>query len=100
MTFIRRLIRILVLWTGPLLVGAGAFWFYMQGGRIASTDNAYLKAEMISASSELSGRVSEILVEDNQRVEAGQLLFRLDDDAYRIALARTEANLLKVRSNI
>jgi membrane fusion protein (multidrug efflux system) len=100
MSFIKRLIRILVLWTGPLVVGAGGFWLYMQGGRIASTDNAYLKAEMVSVSSELSGRVTGIMVEDNQRVEQGQLLFRLDDAAYHIALARTEANLLKVRSNI
>jgi membrane fusion protein (multidrug efflux system) len=100
MSFIKRLVRILILWTGPLLVGGGGFWLYMQGGRIVSTDNAYLKAEMVSVSSELSGRVTEIMVADNQRVEKGELLFRLDDSAYRIALARTEANLLKVRSNI
>ena len=100
MSLIKRLLRLLLLWTGPLVIGAGAFWYYMQGGRIASTDNAYLKAEMVSISSELSGRVVEVLVKDNQQVEAGQLLFRLEDDAYRIALARTEARLAKVRSDI
>jgi len=100
MNIIKRILSVLFLWAGPLAVAGVGFWLYMHGGRIASTDNAYIKSELVSISSELSGKVREVYVEDNQRVEAGQLLFKLDDDVYRIALARAEASLLKVRSNI
>ena len=55
---------------------------------------------MVSISSELSGRVVAVSGADNTRVEAGQVLLRLDDEVYRIRLAEAEANILKVRSNI
>jgi membrane fusion protein, multidrug efflux system len=100
MTLPKRLLRTLIFWFGPLVVAAVGLWLYLQGGSIVSTDNAYLKAEQVSINSELSGKVVEVAVTDNQRVDAGQLLFRIDDQAYRIALARAEANLLKVHSNI
>jgi membrane fusion protein (multidrug efflux system) len=64
------------------------------------TDNAYLKAGMLSIASEISGKVVEVSVADNGRVEAGQLLFRVDDQPYQIALARAEANLIKVGGDV
>ncbi len=100
MNLFKRALRIALFWLGPVAVAATGFWLYIQGGDIVSTDNAYLKTEMISISSEVGGKVVEVLVEDNQRVEAGQVLFRIDDEIYRIARARAEANLAKVRSNI
>src|SRR5690606_31960461 len=78
----------------------GGMWLYLHGGRVAETDNAYVKSEMTTISSELTGRVVEVFVADDQRVSKGQTLFRLDDAAYRIALARAEANLAKVRGDI
>jgi membrane fusion protein (multidrug efflux system) len=96
----KRFVRLMFFWLGPVVVAAVSGWLYLQGGRIITTDNAYIKAELTSISSELGGRVVEVLVSDNQRIEQGQLLFRIDDEAYRLALARAEANLLKVRSNI
>jgi membrane fusion protein (multidrug efflux system) len=100
MPLFKRLVRIAILWFGPLAVAAGGGWLWLQGGRFVTTDNAYLKTAMVSISSELSGRVVEVLGADNQRVEAGQILLRLDDEVYRIRLAEAEANILKVRSNI
>ena len=100
MNLIKRALRIALFWLGPVAVAATGLWLYVQGGDIVSTDNAYLKTEMVSISSEVGGKVVEVLVEDNQRVEAGQVLFRIDDEIYRIARARAEANLAKVRSNI
>jgi len=100
MSWSKGLMRALVLWAGPLVVAGGGLWLYLHGGRVAETDNAYVKAEMTSISSELTGRVVEVFVADDQRVSKGQALFRLDDAAYRIALARAEANLVKVRGDI
>lgn len=100
MPWFKRIARIVLLWLGPILVAAGGGWLYLQGGRYVTTDNAYLKTAMVSIASELSGRVIEVNGTDNARVEAGQLLLRLDDAIYRIRLAEAEANILKVRSNI
>ena len=96
----KRIARMLILWFGPLAVAAGGGWLWLHGGRFVETDNAYLKTGMVDVSTELSGRVVEVLTEDNARVEAGQVLLRLDDEIYRIRLAEAEANILKVRSNI
>jgi membrane fusion protein (multidrug efflux system) len=84
------------LFAGPLIIAAVAVYFYMIGGRYMETDNAYLKAGMMSIASEISGKVVEVSVGDNGRVEAGQLLFRVDDQPYQIELARAEANLVRV----
>jgi membrane fusion protein (multidrug efflux system) len=100
MSWLKRLMRIAVFWLGPVVVAIAGGWLYLHGGRHISTDNAYLKAEMVDISSELTGKVTEIFVANYERVVAGQVLFRLDDQVYKIALARAEANILKVRSDL
>lgn len=85
---------------GPALIAAISLWVYMQGGRYVSTDNAYVKTEIVTVSSEITGRVVEAIPRDNDRVKKGQLLFRLDDEPYRIALTKAEANLINVRASI
>ncbi|HEY0963919.1 MAG TPA: HlyD family secretion protein [Pseudomonadales bacterium] len=97
---IKRILRVAVLWIGPVAVAVGGGLLWLNGGRFVSTDNAYLKTEMVNVSTELSGRVVDVLGEDNARVEAGQLLLRLDDEIYRIRFAEAEANIQKVRSDI
>jgi membrane fusion protein (multidrug efflux system) len=95
-----KLKRKVTLFAGPLIITAVAVYFYMIGGRYMETDNAYLKAGMMSIASEISGKVVEVSIADNGRVEAGQLLFRVDDQPYQIALARAEANLIKVGGDV
>jgi membrane fusion protein (multidrug efflux system) len=100
MSFGKRITRTLVLWAGPLVVAGAGFYLYMHGGRLAETDNAYVKTGMTSISSELTGRVVGVFVADDEHVTKGQKLFSIDDSVYHIALARAEANLLKVHSDI
>lgn len=85
---------------GPLAVAGISLWVYLQGGRYISTDNAYVKHDIISISSEISGRVVQVIPQDNQHIKAGELLFRIDDRPYQIALARATANLLSVKGSI
>jgi membrane fusion protein (multidrug efflux system) len=85
---------------GPAAIAGVSLWVYMQGGRYVSTDNAYLKTDIIAISSEITGRVVEVVPRENQRVTAGQLLFRIDDEPYRIALAKAEAALASVAGSI
>ena len=95
-----KLKRRVTLFAGPLIIAAVAVYFYMIGGRYMETDNAYLRAGMMSIASEISGKVVEVSVGDNGRVEAGQLLFRVDDQPYQIELARAEANLVRVGGDV
>ena len=88
------------IWLGPVVLVVIGLWIYMTGGRHVETDNAYLKANMVSISSEVSAKVVEVLITDNSPVEAGDVLFRVDDQPYQIALIRAEANLVKVGGDI
>ena len=85
---------------GPAVIAGISLYVYMQGGRIVSTDNAYVKTEITSISSEITGRVVKVIPHDNDRVTKGQILFRLDDAPYRIALTKAQANLASVKSSI
>ena len=76
------------------LAGGGA---WLLGGRYVETDNAYIHQPMISVSPDISGRVTEVLVHENQRVEAGTPLFRIDPADYRIALDTAAAQLAAAR---
>ena len=88
------------IWLGPVILVVIGLWIYMTGGRHVETDNAYLKANMVSISSEVSAKVVEVLITDNSPVEAGDVLFRVDDQPYQIALIRAQANLVKVGGDL
>jgi membrane fusion protein, multidrug efflux system len=83
----------------PLALLAGAYW-YVTGGRVMSTDNAYVEADKVGVSTDVSGIVKEIDVTENQRVEAGQALYRLDSQPFQIALDSAQANLAQVALTI
>jgi membrane fusion protein (multidrug efflux system) len=68
----------------------GRSW-WETGRFLESTDDAYVGGDVTVLAPRVSGFVTEMLVTDNQRVQAGDLLLRIDDRDYRAALARTEA---------
>src|SRR5216684_2218840 len=76
----------------PLTLIVGGYW-YVTGGRVMSTDNAYVEADKVGISTDVSGIVKEVDVGNNQRVKAGQVLFRLDDLPFRLALERASAQV-------
>jgi len=65
-----------------------------------STDNAYVEADKVGISTDVSGMVKEIDVKNNQHVEDGQVLFRLDDLPFRLALERADAQVGVVRNDL
>src|ERR1700736_5253218 len=83
----------------PVPLIAGGYW-YVTGGRVMSTDNAYVEADKVGISTDVSGIVKEIDVTNNQRVEAGEVLFRLDDLPFRLALERADAQVGVVRNDL
>jgi membrane fusion protein, multidrug efflux system len=77
-----------------LLIALGflAQWFF-HGRFYESTDNAYVQGEITRVSSQLGARIDEVLVQDNQHVEKGQLLIRLEGDDFHLAVDRANATL-------
>ncbi len=96
----RRLTRIALLVLGPLVVLLAAGYFYATGGRYVETDDAFVKADKTTVSTDVAGRVVQVMVKENAVVKVDQPLFKLDDETYRLALARAEANVGNVRNNI
>jgi len=83
----------------PLVLIVGGY-FYVRGGAVMSTDNAYVQADMVGLSTDVSGIVTEVLVHDNQNVAKGDVLFKLDDLQFRLALNRAEAQIGNTRNDL
>src|SRR3984885_5797097 len=80
----------------PLALIVGGYW-YIRGGQVVSMDDAYVEADKVGVSTDVPGIVAEVGVTENQHVQAGQILYRLDDLQLRFALARAEAQIGTVR---
>lgn len=92
----RRLLMLAI----PLGVGAASAMVYLAGGRYASTDNAYVKADKIAVSAEVSGRVVAVHARPNQAVNAGEALFDLDPKALDVAVQAAQARLAEARTQV
>jgi membrane fusion protein, multidrug efflux system len=77
------------------VVGAADFGYhYLTTGRyLETTDDAYVKADSTIIAPKVSGYISEVLVADNEKVKAGQLLARIDDRDFRTALKQAQADV-------
>ena len=96
----RRNMRPILLIAVPALVVIAALTFWLQGGRYASTENAYVKADIAQIASEVQGRIAALTIRDHATVAQGEVLVRLDPEPYRLALAKAEAELDSARSAI
>ncbi len=96
----RRTLRRVLLTAGPLLVALVGAYLYYTGGRYVDTENAYVKADKALISAQVSGPIAAVTVKENQPVSAGEVLFRLDETPFKLALARAKARLREVRSDL
>jgi membrane fusion protein, multidrug efflux system len=97
---LRQRLRLPLMLAGPVLVVIAGCWWYLTSGRYVSTDDAYIQAARTMVSTDIPGRVVAIAVQDNERVSDGQLLFRLDDRPYRIAVEEATAMLAAARLQV
>jgi membrane fusion protein, multidrug efflux system len=96
----RRWLRPLLMFGIPLLIAAGVAYFWLTSGRYVATDNAYVQQDVVSISPDVSGRIVEVRVRENQRVRAGDVLFVIDPEPYRLALAQADAQLAAARVQV
>jgi membrane fusion protein, multidrug efflux system len=96
----RRLARPILMLVVPLLIALGAGYLYLTGGRYVSTDDAYVRADKLAVSTDVSGIVQQIGVHEGETVKAGQMLFRLDPQPFQIALDGTKADLAETALSI
>ena len=96
----RRRARLLLMAALPLVLVAGGGYVWVTGGRYQETDNANLRQAKVSISSEAAGRIVKVAVADNASVKAGDVLFVLDAEPYRIALAQADASLAAAQLDV
>jgi len=94
----------LLLATAAVAVLAGASWYgwdYWTVGRfLVSTDDAYVKADNTTVAPKISGYLSEVLAGDNERVKGGQVLARIDDRDFKVALDQAKADVAAAEAAI
>jgi membrane fusion protein (multidrug efflux system) len=81
-----------------VVIGGGSYW--LSSGRWVETDDAYVQADSMTMSTDVSGIVASIPVHEGQAVTKGQILFSLDPRKFQIALDNAQANLAQVRLNV
>jgi len=93
-------LRLALFGVGIVVAIAAALYYFVFGGRYVSTDNAYVKANMVNVSAEVSGKLEQIYVRENQLLAAGTPLFRIDPAPYQVAVQQAEAALLQARTQV
>jgi len=89
----RRLILPVIL-LGALAYGANAgYHWFVEGRFLVATDDAYVGAETAIIAAKVPGHIVEVAVANNQKVHAGDLLVRIDDGDYKLALAAARAKI-------
>lgn len=84
----------------PLILIAGGTYYWLNSGKTASTDNAYIQQNRVSITSEVGGKVLDVLVHENQQVKKGQILFHIDPSTYQLQLQQATAALANAEVDV
>lgn len=92
--------RLALMLSVPLVIAAVGLYLWLTSGRSVSTDNAQVSAHVVNLAPEIGGRIIEVYVRENQQVKAGDLLYRIDPEPYRIALMQAQAAVGTARLSV
>src|SRR4051794_41500337 len=95
---IRKYRRFLLLVVLPLAAVTGGLVFYLNGGRYVTTDDAYVGAQRVLITPEISGRIEKVVVREGQQVHEGDTLFEIDPVPFRLALQQAQAGLATAKT--
>ena len=97
-------LRKLLMTGAALAVLAGGIWYgwdyWTVGQYLVSTDDAYVKADSTTIAPKVPGYLQDVLVKDNERVRTGQILARIDDRDFKVALNQARADVAAARATI
>jgi membrane fusion protein, multidrug efflux system len=96
---LRKYRRFLLLVVLPLATVIGGVAFYLSGGRYVTTDDAYVGAQKVLITPDISGKIEKVVVREGQRVNEGDILFEIDPVPFRLALQQAQANLANAKTN-
>ena len=99
MAALRRYRRTLLLVVLPLAAVIAGLIFYLNGGRYVTTDDAYVGAQKVLITPDISGRIEKIVVREGQRVNQGDVLFELDPVPFRLAVDQAKATLAQAKTS-
>jgi membrane fusion protein (multidrug efflux system) len=95
--------RPLALSLGALLLASvvsGGYLYWDNASHFETTDDAFIAARQFAVAPKVSGYITAVPVTDNQHVETGQVIARIDDRDYRTALAQAEAQVEAAQASI
>ncbi|HVQ79252.1 MAG: HlyD family secretion protein [Pseudolabrys sp.] len=95
----RKRLRMILLVGLPALVLVIGLGIYLSGGRYISTDNAYVGAQKVLITPDISGKITNVAIREGQHVNPGDELFSLDREPFALALAQVKAKLDTARSD-
>jgi membrane fusion protein (multidrug efflux system) len=95
---LRKYRRFLLLVVLPLAASIGGLTFYLSGGRYVTTDDAYVGAQKVLITPDISGKIEKVVVREGQRVNEGDTLFEIDPVPFRLAVQQAQANLDQART--
>jgi membrane fusion protein (multidrug efflux system) len=93
----KRALRTLLLVVLPIVAVVGGGTLYLNGGRYVTTDDAYVGAQKVLITPDISGKIAKIIVKEGQQVRQGDELFEIDDVPYRLAVDQAKAALEQAR---
>ncbi len=93
MAGMRRYRRALLLVVLPLLALVAGLTFYLNGGRYVTTDDAYVGAQKVLITPDVSGKIINVTVKEGQRVAKGDVMFQIDPVPYQLAAQQARAKL-------
>jgi membrane fusion protein (multidrug efflux system) len=96
--FLKRYRRTLLLVVLPAIVLVGGVAFYLSGGRYVGTDDAYVGAQKVLITPDISGKVDKVVVREGQHVKEGDVLFEIDPVPFRLALDDARAKLAQAKT--
>ena len=97
MAGMRRYRRFLLLVVLPLVGLMAGVTLYLNGGRYVTTDDAYVGAQKVLITPDISGKIERVVVKEGQQVREGDVLFEIDPVPFRLAVAQAKANLAQTK---
>ncbi|MDA9170648.1 biotin/lipoyl-binding protein, partial [Alphaproteobacteria bacterium] len=84
----------------PIVIVLITIGYFYSLGRYITTENAYIKAPIISIQSQVPGRIEKVYIKNNQKVQKGQKLFKIDTEKLELDLIEEKENLLTIEEEI